>query len=307
MLYRGRVSTPSDVPPPPKLPQSLASMQVDVTTRMGALHPATATGLPILDRMMAGGLRTGTLFCVAGPPGVGKTAFALLLAYMAARARAATVFASPVLDETEIVARLATRALHRDHPDSRVSYGSLWTGQAWQDETTHGPVSAAVDTVVKKVGTMFHVHRTDPFESTQSVASMAAALWGRHERVVLVLDGIEALSVASAGDTERGRLANASLENRISQVAYELRRIADGGCAIVVTSQPSHAELISPAASMLAELRGVEGIAVPPNERLLALGARPVELVVRKNHTGPTGIVPLRFVAGAATFEERAP
>jgi replicative DNA helicase len=37
------------------------------------------------------------------------------------------------------------------------------------------------------------------------------------------------------------------------------------------------------------------------------LGARPVELVVIKNRVGPTGIVPLSFVPGAATFEERGP
>ncbi|GMV19306.1 MAG: hypothetical protein AMXMBFR56_75300 [Polyangiaceae bacterium] len=282
-------------------------MQVDVTTRMGALHPATATGLPILDRMLAGGLRTGTLFAIAGQPGVGKTAFALLVAYMAARARAATVFASPVLDETEVVARLATRALHRDHPDSKVSYGALWTGQAWQDEATHGAVSAAVETVVKKVGSMFHVHRSEPFEATASIAAVAAQLWARHERVVLVLDGIEAFSASVGGDATRAGHANSSLENRVSEVALELRRIAEGGCAVLVTAQARHMELVAPAATISAELRGVDTSGSPLNERQLTLGARPVELVVKKNHTGPTGIVPLRFVAGAATFEERAP
>ncbi|MCC6900198.1 MAG: hypothetical protein IT377_14560 [Polyangiaceae bacterium] len=301
------MTTPSDLPPSRRAPQSLASMQVDVTTRMGALHPATATGLPILDRMLAGGLRTGTLLSISGAAGVGKTAFALLVGYMAARARAATLFASPVIDETEVVARLATRALHRDHPDSRVTYGALWTGQAWQDEASHGPVSAAVETVVKKVGSMFHVHKCDPFESTASIAATASQLWARHDRVVLVVDGIEALSASVGGDAGRAAAANASLESRVSQVAFELRRIAEEGCAVLVTSQARHADLVAPAATMSADLRNVEGSASPLNERQLALGARPVELLVRKNHTGPTGIVPLRFIAGAATFEERAP
>jgi replicative DNA helicase len=282
-------------------------MQVDVTTRMGALTPATATGLPILDRMLAGGLRTGTLFSVAGPPGTGKTAFALLAAYMAARARAATVFVSPVLDETEVMARLATRALHRDHPDSRVTYGSLWTGQAWQDDATSGPVSAAVDTVVKKVGQAFHVFKAEPFEPTATLAQVAATLWGRHERVVLVVDGLEAFSASVGGDSERAQAVNSSIEGRLLQVAYELRRVAEGGCAVVVTVPSRYGDVIAPAATLAAELRNVEGAAVLPNERLLVLGARPVELVVRKNATGPTGIVPLRFLAGAATFEERAP
>jgi replicative DNA helicase len=282
-------------------------MQVDVTTRMGALQPATATGLPLLDRLLAGGLRAGTLFTVAGPPGAGKTAFALLVAYMAARARAATVFVSPVLDETEVMARLATRALHRDHPESRVSYGSLWTGQAWQDDAVHASVSAALDTVVKKVGQAFHLYRAEPFEPTSHLAQVAASLWAKHERVVLVVDGLEAFSASVGGDAARAAAANASVEGRLLQAAYELRRIAEGGCAIVATVSSRYGDLVTPAASLAAELRTIEGVAVPLNERLLVLGARPVELVVKKNSTGPTGIVPLRFIAGAATFEERAP
>lgn len=282
-------------------------MQVDVTSRMGALHPATATGLPILDRLLAGGLRTGTLFSVSGPPGVGKTAFALLLAYMTARAKAATVFVSVTLDETELMARLAARALNREHPDLKTSYGAIWNGQAWQDSLTHGPVSAAVDTVVKKVGNMFHVHRAQPFESTASLAAVGAQLWGRHDRVVMVIDGLEAFSASVGGDREQALAANSGLHNRLSQVSYELRRIADGGCAIVTTVQSKNADLVAPAATISADLRNVEGAPVLMPQHHLAHGTRPVELVVKKNHTGPTGIVPLRFLAGAGTFEERAP
>jgi hypothetical protein len=217
------------------------------------------------------------------------------------------VFVSPVLDETEVMARLAARALHRDHPDSRTSYGAIWSGQAWQDDATHAQVSAAVDTVVKKVGTAFHVWRAQPFESSAELALTASQLWSRHEKVVMVVDGLEAFSASAGGDTERAASANASIENRVSQVAHELRRIAEGGAAIVVTLQARHAELVAPAATLASELRAIESSGVPMAERALALGARPVELVVKKNHVGPTGIVPLRFIAGAATFEERAP
>ena len=61
------------------------------------------------------------------------------------------------------------------------------------------------------------------------------------------------------------------------------------------------------AATVGCELRSVAGGITPVAERLLALGARPVELDVYKNRLGPTGLVPLRFVAGAGVFEERAP
>jgi replicative DNA helicase len=282
-------------------------MQVDVTSRMGALHPATATGLPLLDRLLAGGLRTGTLFSISGPTGVGKTAFSLLIAYMTARARAATLFVSPVLDETEVMSRLAARALHREYPDSKTTYGAIWNGQAWQDAGTMGPVTSSVETVVKKVGQNFYVYRPDPFDTTAMVAKVASQLWARHERVVVVVDGIDALSAAVGGDSPRAAAANSSLDGRLLEVAYELRRLAEGGCALVMTVPSRFGDLVAPAATLAGELRTVENAPVPMMERSIALGARPVDLVIKKNHVGPTGIVPLRFIAGAATFEERAP
>jgi replicative DNA helicase len=300
------VNTKRDKPPGSGEPASLTSMQVDVTTRLGALTPATPTGLAILDRMLAGGLRTGALMSITGVPGVGKTAFSLLLAYMAARARAGVVFTSVALDETEVMARLAARALHREHPDSLTPYGSIWSGQAWQDDGTRRVVSAALETVVKKVGSHLYMHRAEPFESTHQVGNAVAHLWGRHDRVVLIVDGAEAFCAADA-EGRHSVQANASIDGRVAQVAYELRKLSEQGCAVVITSQARFADLVSPAATLSAELRAVERTPAPMADRLLALGARPVDLVVTKNAVGPTGIVPLRFIAGAAMFEERGP
>jgi replicative DNA helicase len=301
------VTTPSDIPPSRRAPVSLANMQVDVTTRLGALQKATATGLPMLDRILAGGLRGGTLLTVAGAPGIGKTALALFIGYMAARAKAATVFVSPVIDETEVVARLAARALHREQPESTTSYGAIWSGEAWQDSATLGSVRSAVDTVIKKVGDMFHVFRADPFESTAVLSTVATQMLSRHERVVLIVDGIDAFSAEAGGDAARVAAANASSDNRVQQVGYELRRLAEAGAAIIATVPLRHADVVAPAATVATDLRNVEGSPVPLAKRQISLGARPMELVVRKNHVGPTGIVPLRFMAGAATFEERGP
>lgn len=299
--------SPSEPPSSRRTLLSLANMQVDVTTRLGAPEKPTGTGLPLLDRMMAGGFRSGDLVTIAGAPGVGKTALALFLAYMTARARTATVFVSPVLGETELVARLAARALHREHPESTTGYGAIWTGQAWLDDSVRAAVTASVETVVKKVGGMFHVWHADPFEPTSTLSQLASQLWARHERVVMVIDGIDAFSATGSGDAVGRTAVNACIDSRVQQVAYELRLIADEGCAVLATLPSRFAEVVAPAATVAAELRNVEGTAVPLVERQLALGTRPVELVVRKNHVGPTGIVPLRFMAGAATFEERGP
>ncbi len=287
-----------------RAPVSLSSMQVDVTTRLGALAPATPTGFPSLDRMLTGGLRAGTLLTITGEPGVGKTAFALLLAYMAARSRAATVFASAVLDETEVVARLAARAMYREYPDSETPYGAIWSGQAWQDDFTRAAVGTSVNVAVRKVGQLLHLMRLRPFETTQDLSTATSILWERHERVVVVVDGMEALSGAVGGEAMRAASANASYENRIAQVAYELRLLAEGGCAVVVTAEQDTARFILPAATLAVELRSSIRSESALSAREQALGTRPLDAVVLKSRLGPSGVIPLRFIAGASLLEE---
>jgi RecA/RadA recombinase len=298
--YPGRVSSDS-------LPKSggaagiaLTAMQVDVTTRLGAHSPATATGFASLDGMLSGGLRSGTVLAIAGAPGVGRTAFALLMAYMAARAKAGVVFASASLDATEVMARLAARALHREYPDAHTPYGMIWSGQAWQDAATHRAVADSVETVVKKVGAQLHLYRASGLESTNSLAECASQQWSRHERAVLVVDDIEAFSSTGDGSIAHAAAANGSMEGRVTSVAYDLRRIADQGCAVIFTTLARHAELIAPAVTLAGELREVPNA---PREN----DARSMEFAVYKNRIGEAGVVPLRFVPGAGLFEEQPP
>jgi predicted ATP-dependent serine protease len=272
-------------------------MQVDVTTRLGAQEPATATGFPTLDRMLHGGLRSGTVLAIAGAPGVGRTALSLLIGYMAARAKAGVVFASASLDATEIMARLTARALYREYPEVHTPYGMIWSGLAWQDANTHRAVADSVETVVKKVGAQLHLYRARGLESTQSLAECAAQQWSRHERAALVVDDIEAFSATGGGSVTLASAANSSLEGRVTAVAYDLRRIAEQGCAVVFTTLSRHAELVAPAVTLAGELRA---LGEPP----AADGARAMELFVYKNRVGETGSVPLRFIPGAGLFEQ---
>ena len=126
-------------------------------------------------------------------------------------------------------ARFAARALHREYPEALTPYGEIWSGQAWQKDATRRPVSEAVDTVVKKVGGMLHLHRASAFESTKQMLARTSELWTRHERVVLVVDGIEAFSAAGGEDPRRQALANSGFESRVSQVAWELRQLSEHG------------------------------------------------------------------------------
>ncbi len=295
--YRAAVTSPKSTRDPGSL-VPLRNRQIDITTRMGALTAATPTGLRTLDDLM-GGLRNGTLFLLGSAPGDGKTALSLFLSYMAARSGAAVLYASASLDETEVMARLAARALHRDWPDANTPYGRIWSGHAWQAAATRGPVAQAVETVVSKVGTRLHLHSAAPFEPIERVGEQVAQLWGRHERVVLVVDDIESFSADGAGSAE-------SMQGRIARVAYVLRGLADQGCAVIATSLLSHWESALTAATQAGYLAAPPiDVGLPVNAPP-ALGVRALDLTLEKNRLGATGSVPLWFVAGAALFQERA-
>lgn len=279
----------------PEAPRSLANVHVDVTTRLGAVAPATTTGLPTLDELLGGGLRSGMHFLLCGAPGVGKTAFAVMLAYIAARARASVLLTSVGLDDTEMVARLTARTLHREYHNVDATYGTIYTGVAMQDPNLRGPISGCLESVVKKVGDNLHFYAAQPMEDIGFLADHAALLWAKNERVVVVVDGVEAFSAAGAGPA-------VSFDARMSCVAHELSRIAGQGCAVIATCNLATAPMVEPAATVMAEL------SAPPLQAASSslTGARPAELHVVKNRLGPSAIVPLTFLAAASVFEERA-
>ena len=283
-------------------------MQVDLTTQLGSVSPTITTGLRALDELLGGGLRPGMLIAVSGAPGVGKTALALMLAYMAARTKAGVLFTSAVLDDTEVLARLTARALHREYQNVDATYGSIWTGEAMQNAALQGPINACIDGVANKVGAHLHLHSARPMESTAMLSAKAALLSARHDRVVAVVDGIEGFAASGDGSTRKAELANSSYEGRICQASYELAKLAAGGCSVIVTSQAGTAPLVVPAATVAGELRIVND---PVGRRRvrepIALATRPVDLVVSKNRLGRTGTLPLSYFAAGSVFEERPP
>ena len=285
-------------------PRSLVSVHVDVTTRLGAVAPTTTTGIGALDALLGGGLRSGTHLVVSGGPGAGKTAFGLMLAYMAARTRAAVLFTSVGLDETEVVARLTARALHREYQNvAATTYGTIWSGVAMQEPGMRQAIATCSATVTKKVGEHLHLHTADPMQDVATLADHAAFLWTRNERVVVVVDGAEGYSAATAA----GTTAASSLDARLLSVAYELSRLAGQGCTVISTCSSDAAPFIVPAATVAAELRAPREPSARATKKKQQLGVRAMDLVVVKNRLGPTPIVPLLYVAAASVFEERQP
>jgi hypothetical protein len=210
------------------------------------------------------------------------------------------------LDDTEIVARLAARALHRERPDAQVSYGAIWSGQSQQEPESLPLVMTAVDTVMRKVGTQLYLYRAASLEPTGGLAERAAQLWSRFERVLLVVDDIEGFYASADGSASKQAAVNATLEGRIAQVAFDLKAIAEQGCAVVVTALARHAELLAPAVDALVQITEPASARGVIPEALIALGARNVELNILKSRYGSTGAVGLRLVPGVGLAEERA-
>ncbi len=256
-----------------------------MTTRLGAITKPTATGIKALDALLAGGLRHGTVLALTGAPGAGRTALALSIAYMAARASAGVVFAARGVDETELVARLAARALRKSYPASEVTYGDILAGRVLANDAVRRAVNDAVDTVVQKVGAHLHFAHLDARDSISSLVERSTQLWARYERVLLVVGDVVGLAVSEPGE----------LSARVMSVAYELKRLADHGCAVVLTALERHAELVAPAATLLA---GLVPAATEDGRPV------PLEVVVHKNRTGTTGRFKLHALYGATEFSE---
>ena len=266
-------------------PVALASVQVDLTTRLGAPLQVTPTGFRGLDTLLHGGLRAGSVLAIAGAPGSGRTSLALMIAYMAARTQAGVEFVGRGLDDTEVVARLAARALRRTYPESEVTYTDIWSGNAHANDTVRRAVGEAVDTVLQKVGSHLHITRLGPGDSLETFAPRSAQLWARYDRVMLAVDDLEGLTAG---------VGIAPLDSRLVTAAYELKSIAEHGSAVVFTVLSRNVELVSPAVTAVIELRP------------LSAGPGPIdlELVVTKNRLGPTGRVPVRVLFGACEFTD---
>ncbi len=254
-------------------------MHVDVTTRLGAVRPVTPTGLRQLDAALAGGLRSGSVLAFAGDPGSGRTTLALSLAYMAARTQAGVVFVARSLDDTELMARLAARALRRNYPSSEVSYGEIWSGRAFQSDAVRRAVGEAADTVVSKVGAHLHLLRMQHAEPLAELPERLVQLWARYERVVVVIDDLETFA-PNGGD----------LDARVAEAALDAGSIAEKGAALVFTALTRHVEPIAPATSAI--------VMVEPEHTNGAASTR-ARLRIVKNRIGATGTHVVELLASA--------
>ena len=113
-------------------PVSLKDVAVDVQTSLGAVAPVTPTGMKTLDNLMAGGLRSGDLFAITGDSGSARrrSRFCSVTSQRARAPRRSSRACRSPRARSSRASPLA--ALHREHPESRTTYGQIWSGQAWR-------------------------------------------------------------------------------------------------------------------------------------------------------------------------------
>lgn len=111
---------------------SVSGLLIDTLRELDSdISPGIPTGLPDLDRMLAGGMRPGELIIVAGRPAMGKSALALGIATFVARLGTAVLVASYEMSRTQIGQRLLSIEAGVNISTLRAGKGSL-TGADWE-------------------------------------------------------------------------------------------------------------------------------------------------------------------------------
>lgn len=202
----------------------------------------TPTGYPKLDDLL-GGLARQTLVVIAARPSVGKTAFAVNLAYNVARRGQSVLMLSLEMSAPEIGARLLG-------VDSGVDTRKIDGRQPLNDDEAKR-VARSAGAIAEMPLMVSDRGNTTP-QDVKTLTARAGARLGRHPTVVVV-DYLQLLQPTQRRDTRHLELA---------EIARELKCIAKAtDCTVVALSQVTRAvEHRNDRRPTLADLRDSGGI-----------------------------------------------
>lgn len=287
---------------------STGTAMVDVMKRTyDSLHRRTqglTTGFIGFDNMTTG-LHPGNLFVIAGRPGMGKTAFALSMARAAAedaRARdmGQILFVSLEMSEEELGKRLIAM-------DAGIDLNTLRRGEVTERQMVSVGSSLALlsslPMTVDDAGTL----------AVNQLRSRARRLKMRTGLAAIVVDYLQLLHPSPA----TGRKRDAQNRNEeISEICRTLKATAkDLNVPIVALAQLNRGvEGRADKRPMLADLRDSGSIEQEADmvaflyrdsyyEREQTRDDGNAELIIAKQRNGPTGTIPVRFLAPYARYE----
>jgi len=253
-------------------------------------------GLPTLDHRTTG-MQPGELWVLAARPGMGKSALAMDVAIAAAREGTSVLICSLEMQ----IEQLGTRALcaMARIPIERARGGSL----------SHADMEG-LQKAVHEAAALPIWWYDDPDATILDIRAVARRLRQRDPRLGLVIvDYLQLVETAGEQQPEARHLEVAQISRGLKKLAGEL------ALPVLALSQLSREVEKGKRPPQLSDLResgaieqdadGVvfihrEGEAEPEGPR----GEIPCWAIVAKARNGPTGWVPLRFLARLTTFEE---
>ncbi len=274
--------------------------QLKAVQAQGGEVTGVPTGFAGLDRMTTG-LHPGQLVIVAGRPGMGKTAFALNLAYNACKRseRPVIVFSLEMAKE-ELLRRLVAS-------EARIDGNKLRTGRLrrddWQRLTTVG-------------GELVHMKMAiddTPSISVLEIRAKARRFRAEHDDLGLVV--VDYLQLARSGNRHEIR------EQEISEISRSLKALAkELSVPVVALSQLNRgveSRSVKDKRPQLSDLR--ESGAIEQDADVILFVYREevyrkddesvrgiAEIIIGKQRAGPTGTVRLRFFPEYTRFDDLA-
>jgi replicative DNA helicase len=266
----------------------------------GDEYNGVRTGFGKLDSKLLG-LRSGQMVVVGARPGVGKTSFALNLAVQAAEKGANVVFFSLEMSKTEIAQRLLSARSQIDLQKIRAA--KLDRNEDWQALTLASQELSNLDIVIDDT----------PGTTVTEIRAKARRLLHGKPRGLVILDYLQLVSPPA-------RTRADSRATEVSEMSRGIKIMAkDLGVPVVALSQLSRmSENRTGKRPQLSDLRESGSIeqdadivilldrSATPEEAERA--DRPdegiTEFIVAKNRSGPTGTIPMVFLAASTKFME---
>lgn len=285
--------------------QSLEEILSALYTELGVMSRQKGTigintGFPRLDRSLLG-LRAGQMVVIGARPGVGKTSFALNVAVNAAAQGASVAFFSLEMSSVEVGQRLLSSR-------SRIDLSTIRSARIRENQW-HELLTACNDLSSLDV-------RVDdtPGTTVTEIRAKARRMLHNKEKGLVIIDYLQLLSPPSGQRRSDSRATEvAEMSRGIKIMAKEL------GVPVIALSQLSReTERRTGKRPQLSDLRESGAIEQDADVVLLLDRSstpeeaerqdRPdtgmTDVIIAKNRSGPTDIVPLGFVASSTKFYE---
>jgi len=255
----------------------------------GKNNDAWPTGVPVLDRLLKGGLRPGKLMILAARPSVGKSSLAMSLALGLAGDGRATLFLSQEMPADE----LADRALSAE---ARIDGEALSEGRL--NDAAWGRLAVAADSLSRRAMWV----DDQPALTVMDIRAKARRIKGLK---VLIVDYLQLCSSTLRGENRTAQVGEIS--RGLKALAKEL-----GICVIALSQLNREVEKRPGKRPQISDLRD-SGEIEQDADAILFLwplaeapenGAYPIGLDVAKNRSGRKGTAVLRFESWCQRWSE---